>query len=147
MFKRTDRLKELFFREVNLALQDVHGLNSRGIVTLTGVELVDDGKMLHVYFSVFGGESDNARAGAETQPRPPRCVGGDYGGHQSAKAWTAALLTRSIHQIRASLKKRLRLRVIPAIMFKYDPTPEEAAKIETIFDKIRAEKKDENTGS
>jgi ribosome-binding factor A len=121
MFKRTDRLKELFFREVNLALQDVHGLNSHGIVTLTGVELVDDGKMLHVYFSVFGGEYDKTR--------------------------TAALLTRSIYQIRAGLKKRLRLRVIPAIMFKYDSTPEEAARIETIFDKIKAEKKDEDTGS
>ena len=106
---------------MNLALQDVHGLNSHGIVTLTGVELVDDGKMLHVYYSVFGSEYD--------------------------KTWTGALLTRSIHQIRAELKKRLRLRVIPAIMFKFDPTPEEAAKIETIFDKIRAEKKDENTGS
>ena len=121
MFKRTDRLKELFFREVNLALKDVHGLNSHGIVTLTGVELVDEGKMLHVYFSVFGGEYD--------------------------RTWTEALLTRSIHQIRAGLKKRLRLRIIPAVMFKYDPTPEEAAKIETIFDKIRAEKKDENTRS
>ena len=77
--------------------------------------------MLHVYFSVLGGEND--------------------------KTWTAALLTRSIYQIRAELKKRLRLRIIPAIMFKYDSTPEEAAKIETIFDKIKAEKKDENNGS
>jgi len=118
MFKRTDRLKELFFREVSLALQDVHGLNSHGIVTLTGVELVDDGKMLHVYFSVFGHD----------------------------KAWTEALLTRSIYLIRAALKKRLRLRIIPAIMFKYDPTPEAAAKIETLFDKIRAEKKDDRPG-
>lgn len=108
-------------REVNLALKDVHGLNSRGIVTLTGVELLDDGKMLHVYYSVFGGESD--------------------------REWTGALLTRSIHQIRAGLKQRLRLRVIPAIIFKYDPTPEEAAKIETIFDRIRAEKNNENPGS
>ncbi len=137
MFKRTDRLKELFFREVNLALKDVHGLNSHGIVTLTGVELVDDGKMLHVYFSVFGGESDNACASAVTKAY----------GHQTAKTWTEALLTRSIYQIRAELKKRLRLRVIPAIMFKYDTTPEEAAKIEAIFDKIKTEKKNENTGS
>ncbi|HOW90185.1 MAG TPA: ribosome-binding factor A, partial [Elusimicrobiales bacterium] len=55
---RSDRLKELFLREINLALRDVHGLNTRGIVTLTGVELVEDGKMLHVYFSVFGSESE-----------------------------------------------------------------------------------------
>ncbi|OGS08712.1 MAG: hypothetical protein A2270_01725 [Elusimicrobia bacterium RIFOXYA12_FULL_51_18] len=118
---RTDRLKELFFREVSLALTDVHGLNTRGILTLTGVELVDDGKMLHVYFSVFGSEQE--------------------------KTWTEALLTRSIYLIRAALKKRLRLRIIPAIMFKYDSTPEAAARMENLFEKIRAEKKDENTGS
>ena len=29
---RADRLKELFLREVNLALRDVHGLNTKGIV-------------------------------------------------------------------------------------------------------------------
>jgi ribosome-binding factor A len=118
---RTDRLKELFLREISLGLQEVHGLNTRGIVTLTGVELVEDGKMLHVYFSVFGSAQD--------------------------KAWTEALLTRSIHQLRAALKKRLRLRTIPAIMFKYDATPESAAKMENLFDRIRAEKKDDNTGS
>jgi len=118
---RTDRLKELFFREASLALRDVHGLNTRGIVTLTGVELVDEGKMLHIYFSVFGSETD--------------------------REWTEALLTRSIYLIRAAFKKRLRLRVIPAVMFKYDSTPEAAARMESIFDKIRAEKKDENTGS
>ena len=118
---RTDRLKELFSREVSLALRDVHGLNTRGIVTLTGVELVDEGKLLHVYFSVFGSGQD--------------------------RTWTEALLTRSIYLIRAAFKKRLRLRVIPAIMFKYDNTPEAAAKMESIFAKIKAEKKDENTGS
>jgi len=119
--RRTDRLKELFLRETSLALQGVHGLNTRGIVTLTGVELVDDGKTLHVFYSVFGGEED--------------------------RTWTHALLTRSIYDIRAAFKSRLRLRTIPAIMFKYDSTPESAAKMESIFDKIRAEKKDENTGS
>ena len=113
---RTDRLKELFSREVSLALLDVHGLNTRGIVTLTGVELVDEGKMLHVYFSVFGSETD--------------------------RTWTEALLTRSIYLVRASFKKRLRLRVIPAVMFKYDSTPEAAAKMESIFDKIKAVKKE-----
>jgi len=117
---RTDRLKELFFREASLALRDVHGLNTRGIVTLTGVELVDEGKMLHIYFSVFGSEHD--------------------------RTWTEALLTRSIYLIRAAFKKRLRLRVIPAVMFKYDSTPEAAAKMESIFDKIRAEKKDGRPG-
>ncbi len=118
---RTDRLKELFLREISLVLRDVHGLNTRGIVTLTGVELVDDSKMLHVYFSVFGSQSE--------------------------RDWNGALLTRSIHLIRAALKSRLRLRTIPAIIFKYDSTPEAAARMESVFDKIKAEKKDENTGS
>jgi ribosome-binding factor A len=115
---RADRLKELFLREISLALRDLHGLNTRGIVTLTGVDLADEGKTLHVYFSVFGSEAD--------------------------RAWTAALLTRSIYLIRAALKGRLRLRAIPAIVFKYDDTPESAAKMENLLARIRAEKKDEN---
>ena len=122
MFKRTDRLKELFLREVSLALKDVGGLNTHGILTLTGVELSGDGKLMSVYFSVFGNEHDKARS--------------------------QAILTTSIHYIRQTLKKRLKLKVIPAIVFKYDSTPEEAAKLENLFARIRSESKnpDENDG-
>ncbi|MBU2572568.1 MAG: ribosome-binding factor A [Elusimicrobia bacterium] len=122
MFKRIDRLKELFLREVSLALKDVGGLNTHGILTLTGVELSGDGKMMSVYFSVFGSEYDKARS--------------------------QAILTASIHYVRQTLKKRLRLKVIPAIVFKYDTTPEEAAKLESIFDKIKSEsgEKSEESG-
>ncbi len=61
MFKREDRLKELFLREVNLALKDVAGLNTHGILTLTGLELSSDGKQMDVFFSVFGSGSDKAK--------------------------------------------------------------------------------------
>lgn len=120
MFKRIDRLRELFLREVSLALKDVGGLNTHGILTLTGVELSADGKTMSVYFSVFGSESDKARS--------------------------QAILTASIHYIRQTLKKRLRLKVIPAIVFKYDTTPEDAARLENLFAKIKSENKDENNG-
>lgn len=120
MFKREDRLKELFLREVNLALKDVAGLNTHGILTLTGLELTGEGKQMDVFFSVFGSAAERAK--------------------------THAILTSSIHYIRHTLKKRLRLRVIPAIVFKYDNTPEEAAKLEELFKKIQSESKgpDEN---
>lgn len=113
MFKREDRLKELFLREVNLALKDVAGVNTHGILTLTGLELSNDGKQMDVFFSVFGNDADKAK--------------------------THAILTSSIHYIRQTMKKRLRLKVIPAIVFKYDDTPEKAAKLESLFDKIRSE--------
>lgn len=122
MFKRQDRLKELFLREVSLALKDVFGLNSHGILTLTGLDLSADGKQMSVYFSVFGTDNEKAKS--------------------------QAILTSSIHYIRQTLKKRLRLKVIPAIVFKYDTTPEEAAKLENLFKKIQSETRgqDENDG-
>ncbi|OGS49643.1 MAG: hypothetical protein A3J79_13170, partial [Elusimicrobia bacterium RIFOXYB2_FULL_62_6] len=89
---------------------------------LTGLELSGDGKQMAVFFSVFGTAAEKSKS--------------------------QAILTSSIHYIRQTLKKRLRLKVIPAIVFKYDTTPEEAAKLENLFRKIQTETRgqDENDG-
>jgi len=115
MFKREERLKELFLHEITLALRGANGLNSRdsGILTITGVDLANDGKDLSAYYSVIG-----------TPQQKERCE---------------RILAASVWDIRQTLKKRLRLRIIPNLVFKFDGTPEHAARLEDLFSKIKSE--------
>ena len=116
MFKREERLKELFLREVTAALRGVNGLNSTaGILTITGVDLTNEAKDLAVYYSVMG-----------TPAQKERCE---------------RILMASVWDIRQTMKKRLRLRIIPNLVFKFDGTPEYAAHIEDLFSKIKSEEK------
>lgn len=114
-FKRSDRLKELFLREITSALKGVGGLNANGILTVTGADLTKDGKILYVYYSVLGSQRDRER--------------------------TALILNGNIWDIRGVLRSRLRLRYIPELVFKFDDTPEKAAKMEDLFTRLEAEKK------
>ena len=118
--KRNERLKELFLHEISEALKGVNGLNSRGLLTLTGTDLTRDGKVLYVYYSVLGTDEERKRK--------------------------ELLLNANIRDVRSLLFKRLRLKVIPELVFKYDETPEKASHIEDIFKRIRSEhdKSDEN---
>lgn len=111
--KRNERLKELFLHEISGALRNVNGINARGLLTLTGASLTQDGKILYVYYSVLGTEEDRRRK--------------------------ELLLNANIRDIRSLLFKRLRLKTIPELVFKFDETPEQAAHIEDIFNKIRSE--------
>lgn len=114
MFKRSERLNELFLAEVNLALRNVNGLNSSGMVTITGVKISPDGKDLAVYYSVLGSPQDRERTGL--------------------------ILQGAVRDVRDSLRRRLRLKYIPNLSFRYDSTPAEAAKLEKLFHKIETEK-------
>ncbi|MDA8132605.1 MAG: ribosome-binding factor A [Elusimicrobia bacterium] len=120
--KRNERLRELFLHEISAALRGVNGLNSHGLLTLTGTDLTRDGKILYVYYSVLGTPEDRRRK--------------------------ELLLNANIRDIRSLLFRRLRLKVIPEIVFKFDETPEKASHLEDIFKRIRSEneKNDENTG-
>jgi len=111
--KRNERLKELFLHEISGALRNVNGLNSHGLLTLTGANLTPDGKILYVYYSVLGTEEERRRK--------------------------ELLLNANLWDIRSLLFKRLRLKVIPEIVFRFDETPEKASHIEDIFNKIRSE--------
>ena len=120
--KRNERLKELFLQEISAALRNVNGINAHGLLTLTGTELTRDGKVLYVFYSVMGTEEQRRRKDL--------------------------LLKANVWDIRSILFKRLRLKSIPEIVFKFDETPEKAAHIEDIFKKINSEheKTDENPG-
>ncbi|MBI4655492.1 MAG: 30S ribosome-binding factor RbfA [Elusimicrobia bacterium] len=121
MRRRQERLKELFYHEVSLAIRDIHGLNTNGILTLTDVELSGDGRKLSVFFSVFGTDDEKRRS--------------------------ERILTESTGFIRQFCKKRLRLKIIPEISFKFDNTPEKASRIERILNDIRAENHEKTPGS
>lgn len=120
--KRNERLRELFLQEISEALKNVNGLNAHGLLTLTGTDLTRDGKVLYVYYSVLGTDEERKRK--------------------------ELLLNANIRDVRSLLFKRLRLKVIPELVFKYDSTPEQASHIEDIFKRIRSEhdKTDENPG-
>ncbi len=49
-------------------------------------------------------------------------------------------LNRSIYQIQQLLNRKLEVRPVPKIIFKYDKNPEEASKIEQIIEDIKYEK-------
>ena len=121
--KRNERLKELFLQEISTALRDINGINSNGILTLTGAELTKDNKVLYVYYSVLGTADDRLRK--------------------------ERILNANSREIRTILFKRLCLKNVPELVFRFDETPEKAAKLENLFNKIRSEhdKPDANTGS
>lgn len=105
-----------------MALRKVNGVNARGILTLTGATLTSDGKVLYVHYSVLGTPEDRRRK--------------------------ELLLAANARELRTLLFKRLRLKNVPELVFKFDDTPEKASHIEDIFSRIRSEhdKADENTG-
>ena len=111
--KRNERLKELFLQEISAALRNVNGINANGILTLTGSELTKDSKVLYVYYSVLGTDTERQRK--------------DH------------ILKANTREIRTHLYKRLCIKNIPEIIFKFDETPEKAAHIEGIFKQIRSE--------
>jgi len=115
--KRNERLKELFLQEISAALRNVNGINANGLLTLTGSELSKDSKVLYVYYSVLGTDAERQRK--------------------------EFILKANTREIRTVLYKRLCIKNIPEIIFKFDETPEKAAHIEGIFKQIRSEIKAE----
>jgi ribosome-binding factor A len=118
MSKRHSRLTGLFLEEVAAALRTMPGVNDHGgLLTVTGAELSGDDKVLTVFYSVMGTQGELENKGR--------------------------LLAARSREIRTILYKRLRLRAVPEIVFKFDDTPAKAAHMESLLQKIRDEKKDE----
>jgi ribosome-binding factor A len=82
-------------------------------VTITGVHISDDLKNASIYFSLIGGEEDVKKAQA---------------GLDSAKGF-----------VKREIGLSIKLRNVPDIVFKYDPTLETGNRMERLFQKIRTE--------
>ena len=111
--KRNERLKELFLQEISAQLRNVNGINANGILTLTGADLASDCKVMYVYYSVLGTEDERLRK--------------------------ERVLMANSRDIRTALFKRLRLKTVPELIFKFDETPEKASHLESIFKKLHSE--------
>jgi ribosome-binding factor A len=80
------------------------------MVTITDVEVTPDATRANVYFSVLGGEEARDEA---------------LEGLRSAAGW-----------LRRELGQQLRLRNIPELVFRYDPSVERGERISAILDEL-----------
>lgn len=114
VFKRSDRLRELFLQEISRLVADLKDPGLAGFVTVTGLDLSPDMKNARVYYSILGSALDRES--------------------------TARALERSAAYLRSKLLAKLDLKYIPKISFRYDETPERAHRIEALLNIIDAEK-------
>jgi len=110
-YKRADRVSDLLKEEISLLLlrevKDPHV----GFITITDVEVSKDLQVAKVYYTIMGDEKETS---------------------DSAQA-----LKRVSRFIKRRLGKRLRLRYIPDIIFKYDHSIEYGEKIDHILSHIK----------
>jgi ribosome-binding factor A len=120
-FPRSRRIAEQIQRElseiVRVELKDPR----IGMITLTDVEVTADGEHAKVFFTVLG---DPARV------------------DQAAEG-----LQHAAGYLRSQLARRLTVRVVPHLQFKYDPSVERGARLSQLIDQAVAEdtKRNEST--
>lgn len=107
---RVGRVQEQIKKELMQILQTEWKDPRVGFITITGVEVTGDLSLARVYISVMG----DAR--------------------QKEEALSA--LSRGKGFIRSELGKRIRLRVVPEIEFKVDPSLDYGARIEKLLHEI-----------
>ncbi len=114
-YKRSQRVSDLLREEVADII--FHKLKDPriGFITVTGADVTDDLKISVVYVSVL----------KEEEKKP-----------------TIEVLNSAKSFIRSELKKRLKMKFIPSLEFKLDPSVEYGSKIDKLLDEIK--KKDED---
>ena len=116
-FKRAVRVGDQMKQEIADILMRKIKDPRIGFVTITDVEITDDLKNAKVFVSVYGGDKDASLKGLK-----------------SASPF-----------IRSELGRRMRLRVVPEILFRFDSTVEQGAHIMELLRDIEQgdkEKKD-----
>jgi ribosome-binding factor A len=109
---RKDRLNQQLQREIATVIQRELIDTRRGFVTITKVELSNDLTHAKVAFSCLGGMQERMRS-------------------QEALDHAAGF-------IRSLVKKRLRLKIIPEIVFRYDETIALAIELSTKLDQLKS---------
>ncbi|PKN01397.1 MAG: ribosome-binding factor A [Elusimicrobia bacterium HGW-Elusimicrobia-1] len=115
MSRRTDRVAKLLQQQISSLVFKLKK-TSKAIITITDVTVSPDIKNAKVYFSVLN-EKDAAAA--------------------------LSVLGQSVGFFSKHISKVLHTRNFPRLSFEYDATPERAAKVFEIFDKIEREKSSE----
>jgi ribosome-binding factor A len=112
-YKRSVRVGELIQQAISEIVRELGDLDS-GLVTVTGVKLTDDLLSCRICYSVFGLKDDKNKI--------------------------KNVLKKNTRKIRYQLAMRLNLRRTPEIVFVYDDTNENAAKVFDLLKKIKEEK-------
>ncbi|MDE2039150.1 MAG: 30S ribosome-binding factor RbfA [Elusimicrobia bacterium] len=119
MHARSERLRELYLEELSRALPSVKDPGLKGFLTLTGVELSEDGKRASVYYSILGSAQEKKAA--------------------------ARALERAAPYLRQVLRKRLTVKFLPEFSFVYDDTPRKASLVDKMLLRIERERQDRGT--
>ena len=121
MSRRTDRLNEVFKREISRLLErEVNDPRLGNIISLTRVETSHDLRNAKVYVSVLGEESSKLEV---------------IEGFNTASNY-----------LRRKLSASIRLRIIPHLSFYYDDSIEQGAKVLKALDQVSSDR-DEMTSA
>ncbi len=113
-FKRAERVSDQMKQEIADILMRKIKDPRIGFVTITDVEVTDDLKNAKVFVSIYGSDKEKSLAGL-----------------RSASAF-----------IRAELGKRMRLKFVPELLFRFDNTVEQGAHIMELLREIEREDKE-----
>jgi ribosome-binding factor A len=113
-FKRADRVSDQMKQEIADILMRKIKDPRIGFVTITDVEVTDDLKNAKVFVSIYGGDKETTLKGLK-----------------SASPF-----------IRAELGRRMRLKFVPEILFRFDSTVEKGAHIMELLREIEQEEKE-----
>ena len=111
-FKRSERISDQMKREIADILMRKIKDPRIGFVTVTGVDVAQDLKNAKVFVSVYGGDKEESLKG----------------------------LRSATPFIRSELGKRIRMRCIPEIIFRFDGTVEQGAHIMELLRSIEVGK-------
>jgi ribosome-binding factor A len=110
---RSNRLAETLKEEISILIREELKDPRIGFVTVTSVEVADDLGHAKVYVSVLG----DAQAGKDSMEALKRAAG----------------------YVRSEIGKRIRLRHVPEIVFKYDTSIEHGAHIAELLRGVKTE--------
>ena len=110
--RRPDRVAAAIRESVAMFLTEgVKDPRVTGLVTVTGVDVTRDLRHARVHVSVMGTEAE--------------------------KKQTMEGLASVAGHLRAKLSRTMRLRVAPELEFRYDPSIERAARIDSLLEQVR----------
>ncbi|PZE22409.1 30S ribosome-binding factor RbfA [Paenibacillus xerothermodurans] len=110
---RVGRVGEQIKKEISTIIQSELKDPRIGFITVTGVDLTNDLSQAKVFLSVFGTDEQ--------------------------KEETLKALGRSSGFIRSELGRRIRLRKVPELMFRFDASIDYGSKIERLLDQVNRE--------
>jgi ribosome-binding factor A len=111
-FSRSERLGEQILRDVSTLVPHEFGTSVATFINFTRTRMSADLKYATIYWSVLGDETKRAEA--------------------------QNFLDKQNKRIRHLLAGQLRLRLLPELIFKFDPSVEESIRLEKLFNEIRS---------